>query len=117
MVARQAVTSRTSKDLFFPDVSIPVVGRSSLVVGELRSPPYVATDERLATDDLPGFDLASEARVAADDRPQISDVDDPGGGVGCKKITDVLHRAPPRGAISDSRAWEWSTSRCSTSKL
>src|SRR6266404_5478145 len=48
------------------------------------------------------FDLALQARVAADDRPQIGDVDDPGGGVGGKKVSVSTHRTFP--LIADSRA-------------
>src|SRR6266404_5882690 len=46
------------------------------------------------------FDLALQARVAADDRPQIGDVDDPCGGVGGKKVSVSTHRTFPLTACS-----------------
>src|SRR5208283_6192561 len=39
----------------------------------------------------------------------------PGDGVGCKKVSVPAHRTLPRGLISDSMAWAWSTSRCRVS--
>src|SRR5260370_42660207 len=60
------------------------------------------------------FDLPLEPRIPRNDRREISDVDDPGEGVGDKQVwvSAHLHLTLPRGSNSDSRAWASSTSRC-----
>ena len=48
-------------------------------------------------------DLPLDARIARHNCPQIDDVDDPGGGIGGKKVS-VSHRVLPRRFVRDSRA-------------
>ena len=46
------------------------------------------------------FDLPFQARIARHNRSQIKDVDDPGGGIGCKKVSISTHPMSPLIACS-----------------
>src|SRR5260370_37296470 len=46
------------------------------------------------------FDITFQARIAGDNRSQIKDVDDPGGGIGCKKVSISTHPMSPLIACS-----------------
>ena len=58
------------------------------------------------------FDFAAQADVARDERPQVSDVDQPSGSVGG---VEKFHRTP-LGSSSASSAWVSSTSLFTFSK-